>query len=51
MYGINDVCLSVPTIVGREGAKKVLEVNLSDEELMKLQKSAATLKEYISKLN
>lgn len=50
MYGINDVCLSVPTIVGRCGASMPLELNLSDEELRKIQQSATTLKQHIDEL-
>lgn len=44
-YGISDVCLSAPTIVGNEGAEKILEIQLSDEEINGLRKSAQTLKE------
>lgn len=50
MYGVNDVCMSVPTIVGRDGASKIIEISMSDEEFIKFQDSARTLKEYISQL-
>ncbi len=43
-YGLNDVCLSVPTIVSGEGAEKVLQLDFSTEELNDLQKSADKLK-------
>lgn len=43
-YGINDMCLAVPTVVSSEGAEKILEINFSDEELSGLQKSAEKLK-------
>lgn len=43
-YGLNDVCLSVPTIVSGEGAEKVLQLDFNDEELSDLQKSADKLK-------
>ncbi len=46
-YGINDVALSVPTMVGGSGIQKVFEVPLSDEELHGLRKSADTLKSLI----
>lgn len=45
-YGLNNVALSVPCVIGAKGVEKVLEINLSDEEKVKLQESAAKLKEY-----
>lgn len=47
LYGLDDVCLSVPTIVNSKGIAKQLEIPLSDEELAALQKSADILKEQI----
>ena len=44
-YGISDICLSAPTIVGSEGAEKILEIQFSDEEIEGLRKSAQTLKQ------
>ncbi len=44
-YGINDICLSVPTIVSGEGAEKVLQIGFNDEELQGLHNSAKKLKE------
>jgi Malate/lactate dehydrogenases len=49
-YGISDVYVGVPTIVGSSGIKKILEVPLNEEELNKLKISTTTLKEYIDKL-
>ena len=43
-YGISDICLSVPTVVGRSGAGRELEVPMSPEELTHLQRSAEALK-------
>ncbi len=43
-YGLNDVCLSVPTIVSSEGAEKILEIDLNVNETKDLKKSAETLK-------
>ena len=43
-YGINDVCLSVPTIVSNEGAEKVLQIDFSDEEIRDLKQSGEKLK-------
>jgi len=39
-YGISDVCLSVPAIVGASGVGERLPVPLSDEELVGLRSSA-----------
>lgn len=39
-YGLKDICLSLPSVVGRIGIKRVLEINLSDDELSQLKKSA-----------
>lgn len=49
-FGIKDVCLSVPVIVGKEGVAEHMCVEFSDEELILLQKSAETLKEAIAGL-
>ncbi|MDO8107401.1 L-lactate dehydrogenase [Isoptericola sp. b441] len=42
-YGIGDVCLSVPSVVGRRGVEARLEVPMSDQELAGLQDSARSL--------
>lgn len=43
-YGINDMCLAVPTIVTSEGAEKIIEIPLNYEEILGLQQSAEKLK-------
>jgi len=43
-YGISDICLSVPTVVGRGGADRELEVPMSERELANLRSSADALK-------
>jgi L-lactate dehydrogenase len=43
-YGITDICLSVPTIVNREGVREVLRLPLEDAEVKQLQESASILK-------
>ena len=42
-YGISDVCLSVPTLVGRDGAGDRLQVPMSADELAGLRRSAQSL--------
>jgi L-lactate dehydrogenase len=47
VYGLRDVCLSVPTEVGCGGARKQIELPLSPKERMGLQNSARVLRETI----
>ena len=46
-YGIDDVCLSVPTLLNGKGMDGKLILNLTDEELQKLRHSADVLKDII----
>lgn len=48
-YGIEDVYLGIPTVIGKSGMEKILQVPLNDEELKSLKESAEILKEHISK--
>lgn len=50
LYGVDGLCMSVPAVVGRDGAEKVLEIQLSDTEREAFRKSAETLKEVVSGL-
>jgi L-lactate dehydrogenase len=43
-YGINDICLSVPSMVGKAGVKKFLQLELSEQEQAQLKHSADSLK-------
>lgn len=43
-YGVNDVALSVPCIVGKKGIEKVLTVQLDESEIEKLHASAEAVK-------
>jgi L-lactate dehydrogenase len=45
--GVGDVCLSLPTIVGRGGAVEVVDVPMNDQERAGLQASAAAIREAI----
>ena len=46
-FGINDVALSIPVIVGKDGVESEIPFALNDEEMAKLRDSAKTLKEVI----
>lgn len=48
-YGISDICLSVPSIVGRGGCTDRLAVPLSPMEIRGLQHSATSLKDVARK--
>ncbi len=50
-YGIEDVCLGIPSIIGAGGIKQVLEIPLSNEELLALRTSAKKLKELSDSLD
>ena len=43
-YGVSDICLSVPSVVNREGIKTTLKLPLDRSELASFRNSAATLK-------
>ncbi|MGH4137719.1 L-lactate dehydrogenase [Clostridium sp.] len=46
-YGIQDIYMGVPTIIGRDGVKKVLEVKLNESENNQLVESSKVLKKVI----
>ena len=50
-YGAKDVFIGVPTIIGRNGVKEILELNLSEEEKEKFTKSVSVLQEAFDGLN
>ena len=43
-YGIDDVVLSMPAIVGKDGLESLVPIELDEEEQKKLKESAETLK-------
>src|SRR5262245_16742152 len=49
-YGVTDMAISLPTIVGRRGIEEVLNVPLSTRELAEFQSSAQTLKDRLAEL-
>ena len=49
-YGIEDVCLSTLTLVGPRGIHGKIPMNLTDQEVAKLRKSADALKTVISSI-
>ena len=49
-YGLKDLCLSIPAIVGQDGVEAVLEIPLAPEEKSALLSSAAQLSQVIHRL-
>ncbi|WP_282112964.1 malate dehydrogenase [Maribacter stanieri] len=40
-YGLNDICIGVPVILGKDGIEKIIDIPLSDAEKAKMKESAA----------
>jgi len=49
-YGLREVALSVPTVVGRGGAERCLEIDLWPKELQGLKRSGSVLAETLSQV-
>ena len=49
-YGLSNVCLGVPCVVGNNGIKKILDLPLDDNEYRALHESADKMKSIISSL-
>lgn len=49
-YGLKDVAISVPTVVGRKGALSHIEIDLWPKELAALRQSGTVLRETIDKV-
>lgn len=43
-YGLSDLCIGVPIILGKDGIEKIVELNLTEAEKNKLQESAEAVK-------
>ena len=43
-YGLSDLCIGVPVILGKNGIEKIVEISLSDAEKAKMTESAAGVK-------
>ena len=50
-YGLSGLALSIPSVVGKNGVEKVLEIPLNDQENQALHSSAKQLLAVISELN
>ncbi|MCK5639070.1 MAG: malate dehydrogenase [Flavobacteriaceae bacterium] len=43
-YGLNDISIGVPCIIGKDGIEKIVELDLNDAEKAKIQESASAVK-------
>ena len=50
-YNLNDVCLSIPCILGAHGIERKIAIDLTLQEKEKINKSASTLKEILANIN
>lgn len=50
-FGIKDIYMGIPCVVGETGIKKALEVKLSEEELKQLRESAKVLNDSLKEIN
>ena len=46
-YGIDDICLSVPCVVGKSGVERIVTALLSEDEQVALEASAQTLRKIL----
>ncbi len=47
-YGLNEVYMGVPVILGKDGIEKIIELNLNEDEMELVKKSAASVKEVMT---
>jgi malate dehydrogenase len=50
-YGIDKLFIGVPVRLGEQGVEKVIELNLTDEEMAELQHSASAVQGLVEDLN
>lgn len=49
-YGLHDICLSLPAVIGINGIERVLDIPLDEKESANLNKSAETLRNILSQI-
>ena len=49
-YGVKDLYVGVPVILGREGVEKVMEIKLTKEEKSRFRESCTSVRRLIKKL-
>ena len=43
-FGLNDLCIGVPVILGKNGVERIVEIDLNDTEINQLKQSANSVK-------
>jgi len=49
-YGIKDVCISVPCVVGDRGIEMIVDTELAEDELKALRASAQTIRKVLEQI-
>ncbi len=49
-YGTSDVCITVPSVLGKNGVEKIIELPLNEEEKAALRRSVNVVKEAIAQV-
>ena len=49
-YGISNVCISVPCILGKNGVKEHLAYDFSEDEMVRLKASARSIRNFMDDL-
>jgi L-lactate dehydrogenase len=47
---VSDICLSVPTVLNRNGVRETLEIPLDEKEIKAFQESASIIKNVVDSL-
>jgi malate dehydrogenase len=50
-YGIKDIYMGVPVILGKEGVERIIEIKLTKEEKAQFRKSCTSVRKLIKKLS
>lgn len=50
-YGLKDICIGVPCVIGKNGIEKIVEIDLTDEESVAFRKSSEAIKDSIALLS
>ena len=50
-YGVNDLYIGVPVVIGKNGVEKVIEIKLNSGELTMFNRSVEAVKKLVSELN
>jgi len=49
-YGMKDIYMGVPVILGKEGVERIVEIKLTKEEKAQFRKSCTSVRKLVKKL-